>query len=225
MKRFLVLLAALSGLARAADFPNVVEQGFSRDARYHLLLTSWIQDGSGFPAAALQITDVQRNAVAYRRQYIWKQDGAGDAKLAALVKQWRGAQLNTLKRYGLSAPLPGERLFAIVPLPPQSYPDTVPISTSTKAGTFTLSSFALPSGCTFSDRPTRGFALTLGGRELQRDARLPASRECASGYRLEKAYRYTAPGGGVAMAVIVRGYSQGFEGPDAAPLVVSARVK
>ncbi|GAA4016315.1 DUF2259 domain-containing protein [Deinococcus rubellus] len=218
MKRLLVLLVALSSLARAADFPHIVQQGFSRDARYHLLVTSWIQDGSGFPAAALQITDVRRNAVAYRLQHTWKQDGVSAARLAALVRTWRAGQLNVLKRYSLISPLPGERLFNV--LPQSGYPSAAPISTLTKAGTFTLTSLPLASKCTFSDRPTLGLALTLGGRELQRDTRLPASRACASGYRLETAYRYKS-----GLAVIVRAYSQGFEGPDALPLVVTAALK
>ena len=218
MKRFLVLLAALSGLARAANYPNVVQQGFSRDARYHLLLTSWIQDGSGFPAAALQITEVRRNTVAYRRQFVWKHGGAGNAKLPALVKQWRGAQQGVLKRYGLTSPLPGERLFNVLPQP--GYPSAAPVSTLTKAGTFTLTSLPLPSKCQFSKRPTLGLALTLGGRELQRDTRLPASRACSGGYRLETAYRYKS-----GLAVIVRAFLPGFEGPDALPLVVTAALK
>ena len=220
MKRFLVLLAALSGLARAADYPNIVQQGFSRDARYHLLLTSWIQDGSGFPAAALQITDVKRNTVAYRLQHVWKQDEVSAAKLASLVNTWRSGQRSVLKRYGLTAPLAGERLFKVAPLPMLGYPSAAPVSTSTSAGTFTLTSVPLPSKCTYSDRPTRGFALTLGGRELQRDSRLPASRACVSGYRLETAYRYKS-----GLAVILRTFSQGFEGPDVLPLVVTAELK
>lgn len=218
-----MLLVALCGLARAADFskmiqPQVVRQGFSRDARYHLLLTSWIQDGSGFPAATLQITDVRRNAAIYRRQHIWKQDGVSAARRTALVNTWRTGQLGSLKRYHLTAPIAGERLFKVAPQP--GYPSTAPISTLTKAGTFTLTSLPLASKCTFSDRPTLGLALTLGGRELQRDTRLPASRGCASGYRLETAYRYKS-----GLAVIVRTFLPGFGGPDAVPLVVTAELK
>ncbi len=223
MKRLLVLLVALCGLARAADFPNVVQQGFSRDARYHLLLTSWVQDGSGFAAAALQITDVRRNAVVYRLQHTWKQETLSAARRSALVKTWRGGQLKVLKRYGLTAPAPGQRLFNAAPQP--GYPSAAPLSTLTKAGTFTLTSLPLKSGCRFSDRPTLGFALTLGGRELQRDSRLPASRACASGYRLETAYRFGPSPAKSALAVIVRTYVPGFEGPDALPLVVTAELK
>ena len=143
MKRFLVLLAALSGLARAADYPNIVQQGFSRDARYHLLLTSWIQDGSGFPAAALQITDVKRNMVAYRLQHVWKQDEVSAAKLSSLVNTWRSGQRSVLKRYGLTAPLAGERPAKVAPLPMLGYPSAAPVSTLIRAGTFTLTSVPL----------------------------------------------------------------------------------
>ena len=223
MKRLLVLLVALCGLARAADFPNIIQQGFSRDARYHLLLTSWVQDGSGFAAAALQITDVRRNVVVYRLQHVWTQEIVSAARRSTLVRTWRGAQLKVLRRYGLVAPVPGQRLFNAAPQP--NSPSAAPISILTRAGTFTLTSLPFKSGCRFSDRSTLGFALTLGGRELQRDSRLPASRACASGYRLETAYRSNPSPGKSALAVIVRVYLPGFEEPDATPLVVTAALR
>ncbi|AWN22902.1 hypothetical protein DKM44_06380 [Deinococcus irradiatisoli] len=220
MKRALALLAALSSAALAADHPEITAQGFSPDGRYHLLLTSWLQDGSGFPAAALQITDVKRNTIAYRRQQIWQQDGANQATLDTLVGRWRSAQAGVLARYGLSEPQPGERLFKVAPLPMLDYPSDQPSALNTAVGRLELSTRPLPSGCQYSDRPTRGFALTLAGRDLQRDTHLPASRGCASGYSLETAYRYKS-----ALAVIVRVYSQGFEGPDVVPLVVTGQLK
>ncbi|GGR04452.1 DUF2259 domain-containing protein [Deinococcus ruber] len=223
MRRTPLLMTAallLSGHTLAADFPDTVQQGFSPDGAYHLLLTAYYQDGSGFPRAALQITDVRRNTILYRREQTWEQEEGSAADLAALVAQWRSGQASVLSRYHLAAPVPGTRLFQLPPLTPQSYPATSAGSVATRLGRLSLSSFPLPSKCTHNDFPTLGFALGLGVRELQHDRRLPASRACASGYRLETGYQYKN-----SVAIILRVYSPGFEGPDAVPLVVTAVVK
>ncbi|ULH14898.1 DUF2259 domain-containing protein [Deinococcus sp. KNUC1210] len=227
MRRTPLLIAAalaLSGRTLAADFPNIVQQGFSPDGAYHLLLTSYYQDGSGFPRAALQITDVRRNVILYRREQTWRDEAEEEegsaAALAALVAQWRSGQASVLSRYHLTAPVPGTRLFQLAPLTPQSYPAARASGVATRLGHLTLNSFPLPSGCTFNDFPTLGFALSLGVRDLQHDRRLPASRACASGYRLDTGYQYKN-----SVAVVLRVYSPGFEGPDAVPLVVTAALK
>jgi len=64
---FLTVLILWFNSALAADHPDIVQAGFSPDAHYHLLLTVYNQDGSGFPVAAIQITDVWRNAIVYSR--------------------------------------------------------------------------------------------------------------------------------------------------------------
>ncbi|WP_425145884.1 DUF2259 domain-containing protein [Deinococcus sp.] len=221
---FLLALAALgfmlAGRTLAADFPAIVQQGFSPDGAYHLLLTAYYQDGSGFPSAALQITDVRRNTVAYRLEQTWKHEDERANNLAALVAQWRSGQTSVLSRYHLTTPALGTRLFQLPRLTPQLYPPTSTASVATRVGQLKLSGFALPSNCTYSDFPTLGFALKLGARNLQHDRRLPASRACASGYSLDAAYQYKS-----SLAVILRVYLPGFEGPDAVPLVVTAVLK
>lgn len=218
MRRTFGLLFLLFGAAQAANRPDIVQQGFSPDARYHLLLTSYVQDGSGFPSAALQVTDVQRNFIVYRRTHIWK-DNAGTA-LQTLVTAWRSGQSNILAKYHLTRPVVGEQLFNRPALPPQTYPGDRTVTQATRAGLLTLVPLALPSTCGYSDLPARGFSLKLGSGVLQHDRRLPASRACASGYTLETAWRYRK-----SLAVIVRAYAQGFEGPDATPLVVTTHLK
>ena len=218
MRYIFVLVFTLVGAVRAANHPDIVQQGFSQDARYHLLLTSNVRDGSGFPSAALQITDVQRNFIVYRRTHTWK-DNAGTA-LQTLVAAWRSGQTNILAKYHLTSPVIGDQLFNRPALPPQSYPGDSTATQATRAGLLTLVPVALPSTCGYSDLPARGFSLKLGSRELQHDRRLPASRTCASGYTLETAWRYRQ-----SLAVIVRAYSQGFEGPDATPLVVTTHLR
>ena len=65
-----MLALVCSGLTFAADAPRTVTQGFSPDAEYHLLLTDIVLDGSSFPSAALQITDMTRHRLAYRREQV-----------------------------------------------------------------------------------------------------------------------------------------------------------
>ena len=99
--RVILLGLALGGLARAADRPQIVQQGFSPGGRYHLLLTSLVRDGSGFPSAALQITDVRHNRIVARRERVWR-EMEGSA-LPRLLTDWRGTQALLLGRYGLTA--------------------------------------------------------------------------------------------------------------------------
>ena len=218
MKRCLMLVLACSGLTFAANAPRIVTQGFSPDARYHLLLTDIVLDGSGFPSAALQITDVTRNRIVYRREQVWKE--ASGAQLGLLVQNWRASQAGVVKTYGLTAPIAGKQLFHVAPLPPLAYPAATRVNIQSRLGQFTLSARPLPSNCPFSDGPTQGFSLTLGPRVLQNDARLPASRACARGYHLERAWTYRT-----GLAVILRAYTRGFEGPDATPIVVTGSSK
>jgi hypothetical protein len=222
MRRLLLLLAlaclGLPSSVLAADHPSIVQQGFSPDARYHLLLTSMLRDASGFPYAALQITDVNRNVIVYRREKDW--DESETRPLEVLVEGWRRSQVAVLARYGLSRPHPGQRLFTAVPLPMLSYPPLGTVTRATPVGVLSLKTVRLNSGCRFSDSPTQGFTLKLNTRTLQSDVRLPNSRQCASGYSLETAWRYKT-----ALAVVVRSYTQAFEGPDVLPLVVTTRLK
>lgn len=218
MKRRLMLALACSGFTFAANAPRVVTQGFSPDARYHLLLTEVVLDGSGFPSAALQITDVTRNRIVYSREQVWKE--ASGVQLNTLVRGWRASQAGVLKTYGLTTPIAGKQLFHVAPLPPLAYPATTTVNIQSQLGQFTLAARPLPSNCPSSDGPTQGFSLTLGPRVLQNDARLPASRACARGYHLETAWTYKS-----GLAVILRAYTRGFEGPDATPMVITGSLK
>ncbi|WP_424950530.1 DUF2259 domain-containing protein [Deinococcus sp.] len=222
MRRLLFLLLATvftwGGTAQAADHPDIVQAGFSPDAHYHLLITAYDQDASTFPVSTLQITDVRRNTVAYSVRKTWNTDEgeiAPDDPAAAL----RAGQAAVLARYGLSHPIAGQRLFQTPPLPLLAYPPDHAAHRVTSLGDLTLTPLPFKSGCTYSDFPLRGFVLKLGKRVLQRDARLPDSRQCANGYNLETAWTYRGR-----LVVIVRSYTQAWEGPDVTPLVVTGRL-
>jgi predicted secreted protein len=64
----------------------------------------------------------------------------------------------------------------------------------------------------------RGLRLTVNGRVLQADARVPASRACAYAYSLEEVRVFAD-----LVVVRVRVFTPGFEGPDAFALVVTGR--
>ena len=217
----LTLLALVAGSCLAQSRDIVLEQGFSPDARYHLLITSNEND-SGIPEAGLQITDVRRNTIVYLKGRQWKEyrdDARNRPTLVSLVALWKRSQAAVLARYGLSKPIPGERLFQVASFGDLGYPAGT-ASQTTPLGVLDLRSGRLSSACTYNDAPTQGFTLRLGNQELQRDARLPRSRQCASAYDLGTAWQYKT-----ALAVLVRVYSRGWEGTDTTTLVVTARLK
>jgi predicted secreted protein len=216
----LTLIASVAGSCLAQSRDIVLEQGFSPDARYHLLITSNEND-SGLPEVGLQITDVQRNAIVYLKGRQWKEygDASNRPTLASLLALWKKSQAAVLARYGLSRPVPGRRLVQVASFGDLGYPADTAAQT-TPLGALHLSSRRLGSACTYNDAPTHGFTLKLGDQELQRDARLPRSRQCASAYDLGTAWQYKT-----ALAVLVRVYSRGWEGTDTAALVVTARLK
>ena len=141
----------LCSAVHAANHPDIVRQGFSPDARYHLPLTSFIQYGSGFPSAALQITDVRRNFIVYRQVHVWKEDV--ETALQTLVAAWRTGKTNILAKYHLTSPVGGEQLFNRPALPLQSYPGDSTVIWATRASLLTLVPLAFPS--TFLLRLTR----------------------------------------------------------------------
>ncbi len=220
MRRLLFLIVLITGTCLAQSRDIVLEQGFSPDARYHLLITSNEND-SGLPEVQLQITDVRRNAIVYLKGRQWKQygDASNRPTLISLVALWKKSQAAVLARYRLSRPVSGRSLFQVASFGDLGYPADTAFQI-TPLGALHLSSRRLGSACTYNDSPTHGFTLRLGNQELQRDARLPTSRQCASAYDLGAGWQYKT-----ALAVLVRVYSRGWEGTDTAALVVTARLK
>ncbi|MFC4454866.1 DUF2259 domain-containing protein [Deinococcus sonorensis] len=216
MRRLLLALLVLFSLSvHAADRPLLSRYGFSPDARYHLLVSAWVRDGSGFPAARLQITDVRRNVLLVLDE-LTERTGTPDPERVAARLLAR--HHSDLARYALLSPVQGEPLFVVAPPAPQSWPPALPQRLTAGTLTFLLSRVALPSGCPAPDpaHPPAGLRLSVNGHPLQADARLPASRRCAGSYQLETGWRL-----GSAVAVVLRAYQPGFEGPDAWPLVVA----
>ncbi|ADV66763.1 DUF2259 domain-containing protein [Deinococcus maricopensis] len=218
-----LILTALLGTASAANVPEILQAGFSPDGRHHLLLTAYVQDGSGLPTATLQVTDVRANTILLRAELTTREG----ASARTVAQQLMTAQRAALTRYGLTRPLTGRRLFLKTFRAPVPWPQPQALETLTAAGwTLALRTYPVPNAC--DDRAGRGLlpatltpsglSLRVNGVDLQHDARLPRSRACAAQYRLETAWVY-----GRNLAVVVRAYTPGFEGPDVTPLVITGR--
>ena len=230
MRRSLFLLAVVScigGSAGAYTRSTIMQQGFSPDGRYHLLIT-FITDSQNDNSlsSTVQITNVRRNTVVYHKSAgfypEYRRGRSSAAELSRLLAILNTSERAVLTRYGLEKPLQGERLFDVT----LNANDTRQFEASiqrTAFGLLNLTSLPPKLGC--PDRQNRaevrGFVLKLGNRVLQRDTRLPASRECALGYDLERAWHYKN-----SLAVVMRVFSEGYdEGWNVTPLVVTVQLK
>jgi predicted secreted protein len=220
-----VLLAASLAVATptlAGDRAQFNAIGFSDDGRYFAFEEYGIQDGSGFPYSNTFIIDLPAdkwvNGTPVRVQH--NDETVSIGELRRLAAKDVAGRLDTL---GIDSPA------TILALNGDGEPDAT--STELRFGTpgyglepvqdqhrLELDVFDLPPGedCAIIDNATKGFALTLDGAELTRDAgKLPKSRGCAMDYRLyavvAPADFGTASGAGVA---IISTYPFGFEGPD-----------
>lgn len=213
---------ALAMPAWAGDRAQLSVIGFSEDGRYFAFEEYGVQDGSGFPFSNTFIIDlpadkwVQGTPVRMLHQdetvsigelrRLAAEDAAGRLEklginypgsiIAMNGDGEPGALLNSLHfgtpGYGLSEPQSDHLLE--------------------------LEAYDLPSGedCAVIDNKTKGFALTLDGEDLIRDAgKIPKSRGCAMDYRI---YAVVMPAdfGGLQNAgvAIISTYPFGFEGPD-----------
>ena len=230
VRRSLRLIAALTFMGGSADAytrSTIMQQGFSPDGRYHLLITfiTDSQDDSSL-SSTVQITDVRRNTVVYHKSAAfypeYRRGRSSVAELSRLLAILNTSERAVLAQYGLKKSVQGERLFNVT----LNANDTRQFEASaqkTPFGFLNLTSLPPKLGCpTRQNRAeVRGFVLKLGSRVLQRDARLPASRQCALGYDLETAWRYKN-----SLAVVVRVFSEGYdEGWNVVPLVITAQLK
>ncbi len=230
MRRFLFLLAVLSfmgGSAHAYTRSTIMRQGFSPDGRYHLLITfiTDSQDDSSL-SSEVQITDVRRNTVVYHKGAgfypEYRRGRSSAAELSRLLAIVNTNERAVLARYSLQKPVQGQLLFKVT-LDGNDTRQFEASAQKTPFGLLSLTSLPPKLGCPSRQNraEVRGFVLTLGSRVLQRDARLPASRECTLGYDLETAWRYKN-----SLAVMVRVFSEGYdEGWNVVPLVVTAQLK
>ncbi|MDO4264732.1 MAG: DUF2259 domain-containing protein, partial [Deinococcus sp.] len=231
MKRAIsLLLTLLTAQAAAANLPQPYRYGFSPDGAYHLMLTSWTEGGSGFPAASLRVVRQGVGVVLEDRQ-VQREDGASAPTSQQVADALLARHADQLRALGLEQPVPGQVLWAqAAPLPalagwPPQEPQTVTLGKGVPSSVQSLEvrPQAAYNTCQFSGllpAAPVGLRLKANGADWFRDgARLPESRACVAGYRLEAAWQHEG-----AVAVLLRAYSPGFEGPDALPLTLLNRL-
>lgn len=231
MRHLLTLtLAATVTLAAANERIPVNHVRFSADSSRVMVLSSGVRDGSGFGTASLKVFSTATGAQLYSRQ------------------QTAEALPNTLRWTLLTTPPTPATLFAYGLTPgavsaakynrvyPQPFPqwsdglgagqtEITNVALWSAPVPIKLSVYALPSACPYGDllgpgnAPT-GFRLTVNTQTIHQDQSLPADRQCAARYSLE---RVDVRGNRV--LVTVRAYGPGFEGPDATPIFIAATLE
>ncbi|MFC6617278.1 DUF2259 domain-containing protein [Deinococcus radiophilus] len=218
MKKILALmLTLLATQASAADLPQPYRYGFSEGGAYHLMLTHWVADGSGFPAAELRV--VRQGVGVLISDRLVLREAAEGTTSAQVAEQLLTRHAARLRQLGLERPIPGQMLWAqALPLPslagwPAQEPQTVTLNSGLGSTVRTLEvrPQAAYNHCEYRGllpADPVGLRLRVNGQDWFRDAaQLPAGRNCVAAYRLEAAWQY-----GDAVAVLLRGYGPGFEG-------------
>ncbi len=231
MRHLLTLtLAATVTLAAANERIPVNQVRFSPTSARVMVLSSGVQDGSGFGTASLKVFSTATGGLLYSRQK------TADALPNTLRWNLLTTQPTpaTLSAYGLTpGAVSAAKYNRVYPQPFPQWSDglgagqtgitsvalwSVPVPIK-------LNVYALPSTCPYGDllgpgnAPT-GFSLTVNTQTIHQDLSLPTDRKCAARYSLE---RVDVRGNRV--LVTVRAYGPGFEGPDATPVFIAATLR
>lgn len=214
--------------ALAANRPEVTRVAFAPDGAKVLVLTRQVLDGSGFPEARLVVLDTATGRTLRDRTLSDQTPGVTPAALEAQMLREEQARLRgwnlwpgrtSVPRYrapGSPFPTWGEGFGAgqsrSVPVSLWSRP--VPVALAVRASGATCDyPELLPGGAV-----PAAFTLRVGGQRVATaQARLPS---CAARFRLD---RVDVQGDRVLLTV--RAYRPGFEGPDALPVFVAARLR
>jgi predicted secreted protein len=220
MRRFLlVALLALTALSssRAGDSANMSFIGFSRDGAYLAFEQFGISDGSGFPYSGINVVSVARNAFVASAEMSVQDE---NKPVKAVRDAARAKAKAALAKYGIVAGNQGRfhGLAGFVQMAASNYQ----IAYFEALGrTYQLESTSqvLPNSGELCVEAPQLLRVTLDSRVLQRDTRLPESRQCAYDYEFHSAFVY-----GRSLAVFMRYKTRGFEGADVRWMVVTTRL-
>lgn len=217
-RRAAVLLALLAPTARAGDAATLEILGFSRDGSRFAFAQHGILDGSGAAYAQVFVLDVARNAFAAPPALEGRPEAYGDPLARVRARALARAE-PALRRAGIVRGLTGR----VAARAATAGARRLEFALRGRAQVLSLAVRPLPDR---PECPETGLALldlrlVVGGRTrvLQRDERLPASRGCAFAYALDRALVQ-----GSGLAVMVRVFRKGFEGPDVRWIAVTARL-
>ncbi|WP_019585196.1 DUF2259 domain-containing protein [Deinococcus apachensis] len=222
-------LLALASTALAGNRLEVRQVAFSADGSRALVVTGGVLDGSGFSHAAVQALDTRTGHTLLKAAAQSETQPVSTVVNALLTRE-----RPRLAPLGLTPGRAARPVFA-QPVPthapvwtegtPAGSALVAPVRLWTRPVPVRLSVQRLPSSCRFSGLLPRGegpagFTLTVSGQTVHSDRVLPAGRECAARYALERVYVQ-----GNRAVFIVRAYTPGFEGPNAEVVPVAARLR
>jgi predicted secreted protein len=236
MKR-LWAFGVLLGLAFAGDLSVLRWLGFSADGRYLAFQRSWEQDGSGFLLSDLTVVDVLGNGFVrapFSERFTQVEPNPANVTLQDIERRVFTRASPLLRQTRVDGRNLGLRVLyrplntgGMIPtfVQPNAAGSEFPFQYRGQNYRVRLELTQARNTCTYAEanQPVRGLKLLLisptGTRALQRDVRMPSTRDCVFGYHLEQIYVYNNR-----IAVFLYHLSPGFEGPDVMHMVVTGRL-
>ena len=217
MKKLLIALCLalfIAPLAHAAEASHLELIGFSKNGAYVAFDQFGTYDGRGTPYIHTSFVSVKNNRLEVELKTEVDVEGVTVAQLRAKAKMQIAA---AMKKYGIVVGNQG-RFIGVTP--PHRYTTVSEFfALDSTYGLSIASKPAVNTGDLCTEAPQLLIVkLTVSGktRDLQRDARLPASRACAYGYEMRSAHLY-----GRSLAVFVSYQTRGFEGADSRWMIVT----
>ena len=215
---FYMLVHAFVSYAGNADYYSII--GFSKDGAYLAFERYGTSDGSGFPYSEILTINVAKNDYAAKplKLVLEESDMKETIARARNLKQ----ALPLLNKFGI---VQGETGACIIKQTDALTGKKSTFITSGKIVTLILTQTPIPEQ---SQEYCDGSVITGNRMELtmlvqgktivlQKDMKLPSSRRCTDGYGIEQVWLYNDK----YLAVVVRFFSPGFEGPDSRVMVVT----
>lgn len=236
MKHALLALLLVSTPAAAGDVAERAVIGFSEDGGVFAFEEYGVQDGSGFPYSNIYIIDTARDSWLPGSPVRVRIEGDLPPLHEARSEAMDGAQ-PVFRAAGL---WPGDRPGVTLGSSPVTEVSADPhrmevlpravLLPLEEPISLQIREVGLPaSDCFDGEADGVGFELFMQWsaqtRVLHEDgSRVPASRGCASGYRIGDVILYEPPAGPRVVVVLIAYTRPGFEGPDVRWLAVAARL-
>jgi predicted secreted protein len=218
----LIVAVFVFGATRAGDAANLELIGFSKDGAHVAFEQFGEQDGSGFRYSRVAVVRVDQNKLVYEVAQTVEDP---DKPLKQARDAARAKASATLKRFAIVTGNQG-RFFGLPPKLADRIAGYQSANLEMLGRSYTLEATSADDPVPAKDicfvKPQLLTVKLQWGQQvrvLQRDSRLPASRQCAYDYELRSAHLV-----GRSLAVFVSYKTTGFEGPDLRWLVVTARL-
>ena len=217
MKKLLLALClalSIAPMSHAAEASHLELIGFSKNGAFVAFTQFGVQDGSGFPYAYTSFVGVKNNRLEAELGGVLEVDSATIEQARAKT---RVQVVAAMRKYSIIAGNQG-RFIAVTP--PHMYTTISEFFAFDRTYGLSIATKPAISTVEYCNAPPQLLIVKLmvsgKTRDLQRDTRLPASRDCAYGYELRSAHLY-----GRSLAVFVSYQTLGFEGADSRWMVVT----